>query len=150
MDEIARAGIFPSSRARRRFCVNHTNAQGRLSTPHTLFAESDTGWGHRPAGWAVAPPKILGLTWVTEPARWAGGRCGWVTLQRQLRSRCHSARRGCVVGARGRPTGEPRLSPGHETTATTMGFTISESPAKEPIRKRQRENGAQGEHVLAG
>ena len=23
--------------------------------PHPLFAESDTGWGHRPAGWAAAP-----------------------------------------------------------------------------------------------
>ena len=22
-------------------------------------------------------PRILGLTWVTGPARWAGGRCGW-------------------------------------------------------------------------
>ena len=45
--------------------------------PHPLFAESDTGWGHRPAGWAAAAPRILGLTWVTGPGRRAGGRCGW-------------------------------------------------------------------------
>ena len=38
----------------------------------------------------------------------------------------------------------------NSTTATTMGVTLSERRAKEPIRKRQRENGAQGEQVLAG
>ena len=56
--------------------ANHYECTGSSSTPPPTFRRKRHGLGSSSRGLGGRAPRILGLTWVTGPARRAGGRCG--------------------------------------------------------------------------